>query len=138
MTQSARQLLPVVRRLLLLSSGSVGRRLFAERAARGRVQVEHQREHRLAGHVVELDLAPAQVLPGGERVDLTGFGGSLGDGGVVVRVLDVDFSARFAGEDVRLAAAQPDVSSGAGGLLGDFIVLETERVQPLEALDLLT
>lgn len=78
------------------------------------MEVKHQREDRLAGHVVKLDLAPAQVLSGGERVDLASFGGSLGGGGVVVRVLDVDLSSWFAGEDVRLATAEPNVSSGAG------------------------
>lgn len=79
------------------------------------MEVKHQREDGLAGHVEKLDLAPAQVLSGGERVDLVGFGGSVsGGGGVVIRVLDVDFSSWFAGEDVRLAAAEPDVSSRAG------------------------
>lgn len=76
------------------------------------MQVEHQREHRLSGHVEELDLAAAEVLPGGERVDLSGFGGSLVAGRVVIRVLDVDLASWFTGEDVRLAAAKPDVSSG--------------------------
>lgn len=108
-TLSPRQLLPVVGRLL---RGSVGRGPAAERAPRGGVEVKHQREHRLAGHVVKLDLAPAQVLPGREGVDLAAFGGPLGGGGVVVRVLDVHLPPRFAGEDVRLAAAQPDVASG--------------------------
>lgn len=37
-----------------------------------------------------------------------------------------------------MAAAEPDVPSGAGGFLWDFVILETERVQSLEALDLLT
>lgn len=64
------------------------------------MEVEHQREDGLAGHVEELDLAPAQVLSGGERVDLAGFGRSLNSGRVVVRVLHVDLSDGFAGEDV--------------------------------------
>lgn len=64
------------------------------------MEVKHQREDRLAGHIVKLDLAPTQVLSGGERVDLAGFRGSLSGGGVIIRVLDVDFSPSFAGEDV--------------------------------------
>lgn len=112
--------------------------MVAERAARRRVQVEHQREDRLAGNVKKLDLPAAQVLAGSERVDLASSGGSQGGGGVVVRVLDVDFSSWLAGEDVRLAAAQPDVSSGTGGFGGDFVILETKRILALEPLDLLT
>lgn len=111
--------------------------MVAKQTPRGGVQVKHQREDGFAGHVVELDLAPAQVLPSGERVDLACFG-SLKSRGVVVRVLDVHFSSRFAGEDVRLAAAEPDVPPRAGRLWWDFVILETERVQPLEALNLLT
>lgn len=64
------------------------------------MEVKHQREDRLAGHIVELDLAPTQVLSGGERVDLVGLRGSLSGGGVIIRVLDIDFSSWFAGEDV--------------------------------------
>lgn len=64
------------------------------------MEVKHQRKDRLAGHIVKLDLAPAQVLSGCERVDLAGFRGSLSGGGVIIRVLDVDFSPSFAGEDV--------------------------------------
>jgi len=131
------QLLPVIRRLLLGSSRSVSRRLVTERTSWRRVEVKHQREDGLAGHVEKLDLAPAQVLSSRERVDLANFGCSLGGRGVVVRILDVDFSSRLAGEDVRLAAAEPDVSSGPRGFGRDFIILETEWVQTLEALDLL-
>ena len=102
MTLSPWQLLPVVRRLLLGSPGSVKGGQVTEHAPRRRVKVKHQREDGFAGHVEKLDLAPAKVLSGCERVDLTSFGGSLVllGGGVVVRVLDVDFSSRFAGEDV--------------------------------------
>lgn len=64
------------------------------------MEVKHQREDGLAGHVEKLDLAATQVLSGGERVDLVGFRGSLSSGGVVVRVLDADFPSWFAGEDV--------------------------------------
>lgn len=136
-TPPPRQLPPVVRRRLLAPRGPVSRRPVAERAPRRRVEVKHQREDGRARHVEELDLAAAQVLSGGEGVDLAGLGGPLGDGGVVVGVLDVHFLPRFAREDVRLAAAEPDVSSGARRLGRDFIILETERVQALEALDLL-
>lgn len=100
------------------------------------MEVKDQREDGLAGHIVKLDLAPAQVLSGGERVDLAAFRGPLSGGGIIVRVLDVDFSPSFAGEEVRLAAAEPDISPGPRRFRRDFIVLEAQRVQPLEALDL--
>lgn len=64
------------------------------------MKVKHQREDRLAGHIIKLDLAPAQILSGGEWVDLVGFRGSLSSGRVIVRVLDINFSPSFAGEDV--------------------------------------
>lgn len=102
------------------------------------MEVKHQREDRLAGHVVKLDLAPAQVLSGGERIDLSGFGGSLSDGRVIIRVLDVNFPSWFAGEDVRLAAAEPNVPSGSRRFRRNFVVLKTKWVQPLEALNFLT
>lgn len=102
------------------------------------MEVEHQREDGLAGNVVKLDLAPAEVLPSGERVDFTSFDGPLRGRGVVVRVLNVDFPSCFAGEDVRLAAAEPNVASGPGGFGRDFIILAAQRVQPFEALDLLS
>ncbi len=60
------------------------------------MEVKHQREDRLAGHVVKLDLAPTQVLSGGERIDLSGFRGSLSDRRVIIRVLDVNFPSWFA------------------------------------------
>lgn len=138
MTLSPRQLLPVKRRLLLGPSWSVSGRLVTENTSWGRVEVKHQREDGLAGNVVELDLAPAEVLSSSERVDFTSSEGPLRGGGVVVRVLNVDFPSRFAGEDVRLAAAEPNVPSGSGGFGGDFIVLAAQRVQSFEALDLLT
>lgn len=75
-------------------------RLVTEHTPRRGVEVKHQREDRFAGHIIKLDLAPAQILSGGERVDLAGFRGSLSGGGVIVRVLDVNFSPSFAGEDV--------------------------------------
>lgn len=102
------------------------------------MQIKHQREDGLAGHVVELDLAPAEVLPGRERVDLAGPEVPLRTGRVVVRVLDVDFPPRFAGEDVRLTAAEPDVSSGPGRFGRDLIVLADKRIQSFEGLDFLT
>lgn len=102
------------------------------------MEVKHQREDRLAGNVVKLDLAPTKVLSSSERVDFTSFEGPLRGGGVVVRVLNVDFPSCFAGEDVRLAATEPNVSSGTGGFRRDFIVLAAQRVQSFEALDLLT
>lgn len=37
-----------------------------------------------------------------------------------------------------MAAAEPDVSARAGRLGRDFVILETERIQSLDALDLLT
>lgn len=64
------------------------------------MEVKHQRENRLAGHIVKLDLSPTQVLSGTEWVDLAGLRGLLNYGGVTVRVLDVDFSSSFAREDV--------------------------------------
>lgn len=78
------------------------------------MEVKHQGEDGLAGHIVKLNLPTAQIFSGCKRVDLAGFGGSLGSRGVIVRVLDIDFSSWLAGEDIRLAAAEPDVSSGAG------------------------
>lgn len=60
------------------------------------MQVEHEREHRLAGHVKELNLTTLEVLPGAERVDL----GDSSWSGVVVRVLDVDLAAWFARKDI--------------------------------------
>lgn len=82
------------------SSRSVSGRLVTENTPWRGVEVKHQREDRLAGHIIKLDLAPAQVLSGGERVDLAGFRGSLSSRGVIVRVLDVYFSPSFAGKDV--------------------------------------
>lgn len=82
------------------SSRSVSGRLVAENTPWWGVEVKNQREYRLAGHVVKLDLAPAQILSGSEWVDLAGFRGSLSSRGVIVRVLDVYFSPSFAGEDV--------------------------------------
>lgn len=138
MALSSRKLLPVKRRLLLGSPGAVSRRLVTEHATRGRVQVEHQREDGLARHVKKLDLAPAEVLPGCERVDLVGPEVPLRGGRAVVRVLDVDFSPRLAGEDVRLAAAEPDVSPGARRFRRDFIVLAAKRIQSFEGLEFFT
>ncbi|TNN38946.1 hypothetical protein EYF80_050872 [Liparis tanakae] len=129
------ELHPGVRRHLAAAGGA--RRPLAERAARRRAEVEHQREHGAAGHVGELDLAPAQVLPGREGVDLAGLGGAVPAGRLVVRVLDAHLPPRLAREDVRLAAAQPDVTAGPRGFRGDLIAMETQRVQPLDALELL-
>lgn len=133
MTLSAWQLLPVVGGL---QRGSAACPRAAKDAARGRVQVKDQREHRLAGDVVKLDLAAAQVLSSAERVDLVPFGAPLRVWGVVVRVLHVDPPPSLAGEDVRLAAAEPDVAPWARRLWGDLVVLEAERVETLEALSL--
>lgn len=132
-TLSAWQLLPVVG---CLQRGSAARPGAAEDAAGGRVQVKDQREHRLAGDVVKLDLAAAQVLSGAERVDLAPFGAPLRAGGVVVRVLHVDPAPSLAGEDVRLAAAEPDVTPRPRRLWGDLVILEAKRVETLEALSL--
>lgn len=102
MTLSAWQLLPVIGRLLLALEppGAFGVGLAAEHAARWRVEVKHEGEDGLAGHIVKLDLAPTEVLAGSEWVDLAGVGDSLRCEGVVVRVLDIDLSSWLAGEDV--------------------------------------
>lgn len=90
--------------------GSMRGLLLTEYAPWRGVQVKHQREDRLAGHIVKLNLSAAKVLTGSEWVDLVGFRGLWRSGGVVVGVLDINFASFFAGKDVRLAAAEPDVS----------------------------
>lgn len=135
MTLSAWQLLPVVGRL---QRGSAARPGAAEDAAGGRVQVKDQRKHRLAGDVVELDFATAQVLPGDEGVDLVPLWAPLRAGGVVVRVLHIDSPASLTGEDVRLAAAEPDVAAWPRRLRRDLVVREAKRVETLEALSLVS
>ena len=117
---------------LLPGVGGGGVQLLGQ-TARGRVQVKHQREDRLAGHVKELDLATLQVLPGIERVDLVRPGPM-----VVVRVLHVHLAVWLAGEDVRLAAGEPDVAVWAGGLGWDLVILQAQGVESLNALNLLT
>lgn len=81
-------------------------RLVRAHAASWRVQVKHEREHRLAGHVEEFNLTTLEVLASAERVHL----GDSSWSGIVVRVLDVDLSAWFTRKDIRLAAREPDVS----------------------------
>lgn len=96
-TLSAWQLLPVVG---CLQQGSAARPGAAEDTAGRRVQVKDQREHRLAGDVVKLDLPAAEVLSGVKGVDLAPLGAPLCAGGVVIRVLDVDSPPSLTGEDV--------------------------------------
>lgn len=113
-------------------AAGVGLSLVRAHAASRRVQVEHEREHRLAGHVKEFNLTALEVLASVERVDL----GDSARSGVVVRVLDVDLAARFAGKDIRLAAREPDVAPRTRRLGRDLIVLQTQRVQSLYSLEL--
>lgn len=121
---------------LLLASMTVF--LVAEYTPWRWVQVKHQREDGLAGNIVKLNFSSTQVLASSEGVDLVGFRGLLRSGRIIVGVLDIDFASAFAGKDVWLAAAEPDVSSGPWWLLRSFVVLKTDRVYLLEALDLVS